>query len=65
MIQRSEGARLLLEALTVRPFQNLIATHAAQSSVGGPIDLAHTARSDGYEDLIGPKRVPADKGMAV
>ena len=53
MIQRSDGARLLLEALTVRPFQNLDRNHAAQSGVGGPLDLAHTARSDGHEDLIG------------
>jgi hypothetical protein len=62
MIQGRDGPRLLLEAVTMRPFQNLNRDNTAQSGIGCPVYLAHAARADGRKDLIRSQTYASGKG---
>ena len=62
MVEGAGRARLLLEAPQAvrhrcekRGRQDLDRDLAAQARVAGAVDLAHAARAEGGEDLVGPE----------
>ena len=63
MVERGDRAGLLLEAAQARPGrrqarrQDLDRDLAAEARVAGAIDLAHAARAERGEDLVGAEPV--------
>src|SRR5215469_6381542 len=57
MIQRRDGARLALEALGEFALGDLQRDDAVQARIAGLVNLAHPARADGREDLVGAEFV--------
>ena len=58
MVQRGDGARLALEAVAEPLGGDLHRHFAVQAGIGGAIDLAHAARADLFEDLVGAQSSP-------
>ena len=53
--ERGDGARLAIEPLGELFFGNLDGDEAIQPHIACAIDLAHSARTDRGEDLVGPE----------
>ena len=62
VVQRGDGASLLLEALAVRAIECFDRDRAAEPGVGRLVDLAHAAGADGRDDLVRTKPVTWQKG---
>ena len=62
VVQRGDGASLLLEALAVRAIECFDRDRAAETGVGRLVDLAHAAGADGRDDLVRTKPVTWRKG---
>ena len=69
VVERGNGARFALEAGEPSGSrangggQHFDRDVAAQPRVARAVDLAHAAGAERSQDLYGPRRVPADRGM--
>ena len=64
VVQRGDGASLLLEALAVRAIERFDRDRAAESGVDRLVDLAHAPGADGRDDLVQDQACDRAKGAS-